>query len=174
MIPTLKIGDHILVNKFIYGIRLPYFDVVLVPVTRPKRGDIIVFKYPKDEEKDFIKRVIGMPGDTVEIRNKDVYVNGQLLKENYVIHQDGEGPLARIVPERDNFGPISVPIDAYFVMGDNRDQSLDSRFWGFVSFNKIKGMAFIIYWSWDGLDRWVRWDRLGKLIQNPSRSGLLN
>ncbi|HET6371364.1 MAG TPA: signal peptidase I, partial [Nitrospiria bacterium] len=103
MIPTLKIGDHILVNKFIYGVHIPYFDIVLIPVSRPKRGDIIVFKFPKDEDKDFIKRVIGLPGDTVEVRNKEVYVNGQALVEPYAIHQDGEGPLARIIPERDNF-----------------------------------------------------------------------
>jgi signal peptidase I len=164
MIPTLKIGDHILVNKFIYGVHIPYFDIVLIPVSRPKHGDIIVFKFPKDEDKDFIKRVVGLPGDTVEVRNKEVYVNGQALNEPYAIHQDGDGPLARIVPERDNFGPVSVPADSYFVMGDNRDQSLDSRFWGFVRFNKIKGKAFIIYWSWDGTESWVRWSRIGKLL----------
>jgi signal peptidase I len=164
MIPTLKIGDHILVNKFLYGVRIPYFDLVWVPFSRPQRGDIIVFKYPKDEEKDFIKRVIGLPGDTVQMKDKEVYVNGQRLEESYAIHQEENEPFARMIPEKDNYGPVSVPADSYFVMGDNRDQSLDSRFWGFVHFNKIKGKAFVIYWSWDGSDRWVRWERIGKLI----------
>lgn len=152
-----------MVNKFVYGIRIPYLDRVLIPVSRPEREDIIVFKYPKDESKDFIKRVIGLPGDTVEVRNKEVYVNEKLIDDTYAIHRDDNGPF-RAVPKRDNYGPVSVPLDSYFVMGDNRDRSLDSRFWGFVHFSKIKGKAFIIYWSWDGSDRWVRWDRIAKMV----------
>lgn len=164
MIPTLKIGDHILVNKFIYGVKIPYFDAVLIPFSRPDRGDIIVFKYPKDESKDFIKRVIGLPGDTVEIRDKQVYINGKEQEESYAIFRDEEGGHGGIPRDRDNYGPVSVPLDSYFVMGDNRDHSLDSRFWGFVHFGKIKGKAFVIYWSWDHDDRWVRWGRIGMLI----------
>jgi len=163
MIPTLKIGDHILVNKFIYGTKLPFTDKIIIPFKKPEREDIIVFKFPGDEKKDFIKRVIGLPGDIVEIRNKEVYINGKLLHESYVDHSDPIIYPAGIQP-RDNFGPVVVPPDSYFVMGDNRDFSLDSRYWGFVHLNKIKGKAFIIYWSWDGEDRWVRWDRIGMLI----------
>ncbi|TAK09421.1 MAG: signal peptidase I [Candidatus Manganitrophaceae bacterium] len=162
MIPTLNIGDHILVNKFIYGVRLPFTDVTLIPIREPHRGDIIVFRFPKDESKDFIKRVVGLPGDTIEVKNKEVYLNGQKQDEPFAIHEDSNP--AHTIPERDNFGPVSVPKDAYFVMGDNRDHSLDSRFWGFVDFSKIKGQAFIIYWSWDSESNWVRWNRIGKLI----------
>ena len=161
MIPTLSIGDHILVNKFIYGIKLPFTDVILIPISAPARGDIVVFKYPEDESKDFIKRVVGAPGDVVEVRNKAVYVNHARLDDAYAQHTDRENRIDR----RDNFGPVTVPPDAYFVMGDNRDQSLDSRFWGFVKANKIRGQAFLIFWSWDGADAWVRWNRIGNVIR---------
>ena len=159
MIETLTIGDHILVNKFIYGIKIPFTDEILIPVSRPKRGDIIVFKYPLDESKDFIKRVIGEPGDTVEVRGKQVYVNHQALDEPYAIHSDPMVYLQDSQP-RDNFGPVTVPQDSYFAMGDNRDHSMDSRYWGFVKLNKIKGRAFMIYWSWDKGRYWVRWERI--------------
>lgn len=164
MIPTLKIGDHILVNKFIYGTKLPFTDRVIIPLKRPNRGDIIVFKFPDDEKKDFIKRVIGLPGDSVEIKGKKVYINGNLIEDAYAVHSDPMLYPAGIQP-RDNYGPLTVPQDSYFVMGDNRDFSLDSRYWGFVKLNKIKGKAFIIYWSWNGEERWVRWERLGMLIR---------
>jgi len=159
MIPTLSIGDHILVNKFIYGVKVPFTDWIVVPVSVPQLGDIIVFKYPEDETKDYIKRVIGTPGDVVEVKTKEVWVNGKRLDDSYTQHTD-----RGIRDGRDNFGPVTVPPDSYFVMGDNRDQSLDSRFWGFVKLNKIRGEAFLIYWSWDGADMWVRWDRIGKVI----------
>jgi signal peptidase I len=164
MIPTLLIGDHILVNKFIYGVKMPFTDTELIPVTHPHRDDVIVFKYPQDETKDFIKRVIGLPGDRVEVRHRQVYVNDQPLVEPYAVHQEGVTPEMEMRP-RDEFGPITVPADSYFVMGDNRDHSLDSRFWGFVKENKIKGKAFLIYWSWDGMGEWVRWERIGKAVQ---------
>ena len=164
MIPTLKIGDHILVNKFIYGTKLPFTDRVIIPMKSPSRGDIIVFKYPDDESKDFIKRVIGLPGDTVEIKDKTVHINGKPLEESYPIHGDKMVYPSGLQP-RDNFGPIVVPQGSYFAMGDNRDFSLDSRYWGFVTLNKIKGRAFIVYWSWNGEDSWVRWERIGKLIR---------
>lgn len=164
MIPTLKIGDHILVNKFIYGTKLPFTDRIIIPLKRPNRGDIIVFKFPDDEKKDFIKRVIGLPGDIVEIKGKKVYINGGPIDDSYAVHSDPMLYPSGIQP-RDNFGPLTVPQDSYFVMGDNRDFSLDSRYWGFVNLNKIKGKAFIIYWSWNGEERWVRWERIGMLIR---------
>ena len=152
MIPTLLIGDHILVNKFIYR-----FD-------EPERGDIIVFKYPKDPSRDFIKRLVALPGDTIEIRDKRVYINGNPLIEPYVIYE-GNHDSVYIPPNRDNFGPITVPEGYFFVMGDNRDCSLDSRFWGFLDENYIKGKAFIIYWSWNAEDHWVRWNRFAKVLK---------
>ncbi len=164
MIPTLKIGDHILVNKFIYGTKLPFTDRIIIPLKRPNRGDIIVFKFPDDEKKDFIKRVIGLPGDIVEIKGKGVYINGSPIDDSYAVHSDPMVYPSGIQP-RDNFGPLTVPQGSYFVMGDNRDFSLDSRYWGFVKLNKIKGKAFIIYWSWNGEERWVRWERIGMLIR---------
>ena len=164
MIPTLKIGDHILVNKFIYGTKLPFTDRIIIPLKRPNRGDIIVFKFPDDEKKDFIKRVIGLPGDLVEIKGKKVYINGSPIDDSYAVHSDPMLYPSGIQP-RDNFGPLTVPQDSYFVMGDNRDFSLDSRYWGFVKLNKIKGKAFIIYWSWNGEERWLRWERIGMLIR---------
>ncbi|MBI5043217.1 MAG: signal peptidase I [Nitrospirae bacterium] len=164
MIPTLDIGDHILVSKFIYGIRIPYTDIKLLDFKKPNRGDIIVFIYPEDEKKDFIKRVIGVPGDKIEIKNKEVYVNGEKFTENYIVHHDPLTKPKEYEP-RDNTGSIIVPPDSLFVMGDNRDQSYDSRYWGFVKMSKVKGRAFIIYWSWDGKDTWVRWWRIGKIIR---------
>ena len=162
---TLQIGDHILVNKFIYGVRLPFTDITLMDVRAPKRRDIIVFRFPEDESKDFIKRVVGIPGDIIEIKEKVLYVNGHPQRdETYVNAKDSEA-IPRIVSARDNFGPITVPKDSYFVMGDNRDHSLDSRFWGFVHNTKIKGEAFIIYWSWDSEATWVRFNRIGKMIR---------
>ncbi len=163
MKPTLKIGDHILVNKFVYGVKLPFSDVTLIPVSDPERNDIIVFEYPVEPDKDFIKRVIGVPGDTVEIRDKKVYVNGKPLNHNYAMHTDDQ-TLPAAVNHRDNFGPVTVPEEAYFVLGDNRDNSYDSRFWGFVEEEIIKGEAFIIYWSWNSEEFGVRWDRIGMLL----------
>lgn len=162
MLPTLQIGDHILVNKFIYGLRLPYpLESTLVEWSQPRRGDVIVFVYPKDPSKDFIKRVIGEPGDTVEIRHKQVFINGEKMDDPYANFADED----REIPgPRDNFGPLTVPQHHLFVMGDNRDRSHDGRFWGFVDLDEVKGKAFLIYWSWDGQDRWVRWERIGSLI----------
>jgi signal peptidase I len=163
MEPTLLVGDHILVNKFIYGIELPFTDIRLFSIHHPERGDIIVFVYPVEPDKDFIKRVIGLPGDTVEIRNKQVYINGKLLNDSYAVHVENTMFPANVQP-RDNFGPIRVPAGKYFVMGDNRDRSYDSRFWGFVDAGAIKGKAFIIYWSKKNHFYDVRWKRLGKII----------
>ncbi|MEM5787339.1 MAG: signal peptidase I [Syntrophobacteraceae bacterium] len=169
---TLLVGDHILVNKFIYGIKIPIINKELVHIKDPKRFDIVVFQYPVDPSKDFIKRVIGLPGDTVQIKDKQVYVNDQPLDEPYTAFTDNKILPAGVSP-RDNFGPIVIPPGNLFVMGDNRDESYDSRFWKFVDINDLKGEAFIIYWSWnqDGemstssTDSYVRWNRLGKLLQ---------
>ncbi len=144
MSPTLLVGDYILVNKFIYRFR------------DPTRGDIIVFKYPWDENRDFIKRVVGVGGDEVLIKGRQVFVNGRPLEEPYAI-------FASLSPHSD-YGPVAVPPGAYFVMGDNRDNSQDSRYWGFLKREKIRGKAFMIYWSWDGENGWLRWRRLSKII----------
>jgi len=159
---TLQIGDHILVNKFIFGVKMPFTQKTIIPVKDPKHGDIIVFKFPEDPKKDFIKRVIAVGGDTVEIRNKKVYVNNkQIENEPYAVHTD----LNMRNQPRDIFGPVKVPLNSLFVMGDNRDHSYDSRFWGFVDLQAVKGKAFIIYWSWDKDNFNVRWNRLGQLLK---------
>lgn len=160
---TLAVGDHILVSKFIYGTKIPFTDSRLLKIRDPKRGDIIVFEYPEDPSKDFIKRVIGTPGDTVQVINKKVYVNGKVYENPHEIHKEKD-----IIPKeqnpRDNTDLITVPANSYFVMGDNRDRSYDSRFWKFVKNEQIKGLAFIKYWSWDKENFGVRWRSIGKLI----------
>jgi signal peptidase I len=164
MLPTLQIGDHILVNKFIYGVKLPYLNTTVIPFKKPDRDAIIVFRYPEEPDKDFIKRVIAVPGDTIEIRDKNVYINNQLLDEDYAVHTDPKVLPAHVNP-RDNLGPITLPEETYFVLGDNRDNSYDSRFWGGVDAADIRGKAFVIYWSWDRDDFGVRWNRIGSLIR---------
>jgi len=161
---TLLIGDHILVNKFIYGVKLPFTTVTIIPVSSPERGDIVVFKFPLDPDKDFIKRVIAVAGDEVTIRDKKVYVNGELQPDEHAIFTDPHILPAGIQP-RDNFGPVTVPAHHIFCMGDNRDNSHDGRFWGFVDLDDVKGKAFIIYWSWDSDDFGVRWRRIGHLLE---------
>jgi len=162
MLPTLQIGDHILVNKFLYGLRLPYpLETTLWEWGHPDRGDVIVFIYPRDRSKDFIKRVVALEGDSVEVRHKAVYVNGTKADDPHATFKFGE---QEIPGPRDNFGPITVPSHKLFVMGDNRDESHDGRFWGFVDRDDVKGKAFLIYWSWDSDASWVRWGRLGDLI----------
>ena len=161
---TLLIGDHILVNKFIYGVKVPFLQTTIVPITNPKHEDIVVFKFPEDPSKDFIKRVIGVAGDVVEVRDKQVYVNSKLLNPDFGIHTDSYIFPASVQP-RDNFGPVVVPAHSLFVMGDNRDQSYDSRFWGFVDLKAVKGKALIIYWSWDKDNFGVRWNRIGHLLK---------
>ncbi len=153
MIPTLLVGDQLLVDKVTYRFH------------QPRRGDVIVFKYPGDESRDFIKRIIGLPGDMVEVRAKAVYINGKPLNERYAFHDVLDNMHVIL---RDDFGPVTVPPDKYFVMGDNRENSQDSRFWGFLERDKVIGRAFILYWSRD-VDRMfplgVRWERFGLLIE---------
>jgi len=160
---TLAIGDHLLVNKFIYGTKVPFTKTSVIKLRDPRQGDVIVFEYPEDPSKDFIKRVVGAPGDVVEGKNKKVFVNGKPYENIHEIHKEKE-----IIPKemnpRDTFGPVTVPPNSYFVMGDNRDRSYDSRFWGFVSRDKIKGLAFIKYWSWDREKFRPRFGNIGRLI----------
>jgi signal peptidase I len=169
MIPTLLVGDHILVNKFLLGtpVDIPFTNVNLfrMPGLRdPQRGDVIVFKYPEDPTRDFIKRVVGIGGDVVESKDKSVSVNGQKVIEPYIQHVDSDIK-PKDMDRRDTFGPLVVPKGSVFVMGDNRDQSYDSRYWGFVDDTQIKGKAIIIYWSWNSDDHWVRFGRMGKLVR---------
>ena len=164
---TLLVGDYILVNKFIYGIRIPYSDKIFGESKKffewksPQRGNVIVFIFPKDRTKDFIKRVIGTEGEKVEIIHNKIYINDKLIDDPW-----GQFKMPRSSIE--DYGPVKVPEGSLFVMGDNRDNSQDSRFWGFVKINEVKGKAFVIYFSWDGyaqnLLNKVRWSRLGKLI----------
>jgi len=163
MLPTLQIGDHILVNKFIYGVHLPLLNLWLLGPWTPRRGDIVVFKYPYDESRDFIKRVVGLPGDVVEIRDKQVHINGRLLEEPYAAYKDA-AVSSNLHSARDSFGPITVPEKKLFVLGDNRDHSQDSRFWGFLDLRKLEGEAFVVYWSWDSDGMRLRWNRIGKLL----------
>lgn len=171
MLPTLQIGDHLLVNKFIYGVKIPFSGNVLIPIKNPKPNDIVVFKFPKNPKLDYIKRVIAVAGDTVEIHNKRIFVNGVPFQDQHGVFADPQILPADVGP-RDNFGPVKVPENHIFVMGDNRDNSYDGRFWGFVDLKAVRGKALIIYWSWDvkkpllSLDRFasVRWNRIGDIL----------
>ncbi len=177
MKPTLLIGDHLLVNKFIYGLRIPLIDRFIIQFKKPMRGDIIVFKWPEDESLDFIKRVIGIEGDIIEVKGEDLYINGKRIKtrfvekysdnrissaDEYVEELGGVKHFILDEPDKNEnsvFGPYTVPKNSVFVMGDNRDNSQDSRYWGYVSLNKIKGKALIIYWSWP------HWNRFFNIIR---------
>jgi signal peptidase I len=192
MQPTLLIGDYLLVNKFTYGIRNPLTNKVWIPIGTPQRGDVVVFIYPQDPTKDYIKRVIGLPGDRIQVVNKKVLINGKVLETPQAVYDDPmviPRPRGPTESGRDNMGPVTVPANSYFVMGDNRDHSYDSRFWGFVPMDAFRGKALIIYFSWQGPpgepffqallgglkglvfhlawnsnDFRMRWDRIGKLI----------
>ena len=167
MEPTLLVGDYLLVNKFIYGIRIPYTSVKFLQFKKPQRGDVIVFIFPRDPSKDFIKRVIGTEGEKVEIIHSKIYINDRLMDDpwgRFVMDDIPRSFLQRM----ENFGPVVVPKDSLFVLGDNRDNSEDSRFWGFLNVNAVLGKAFIIYFSWDWnaenfVDK-VRGSRIGKWI----------
>lgn len=171
MLPTLQIGDHLLVNKFIYGIKLPFSGQTLVPISQPDRGDVVVFRFPKDPSIDYIKRVIGVPGDKIEIKNKEIYLNDKKAKDSHSYFTNSQILPAGASP-RDNLGSFVVPEGKIFVMGDNRDNSYDSRFWGFVDHKAVLGQAFILYWSWDikksliSADRWtsIKWGRIANLV----------
>ncbi len=168
---TLLVGDFLMANKFIYGPTVPFTDIRLPGIRKPRTGDIVIFKYPRNPRKDFIKRVIATEGQRVEIKDKVVYVDGELLPLPAESKFTDRRILSRGISYRDNYGPVTVPKDAFFVMGDNRDNSQDGRFWGFVPMKNLKGKAMILYWSWnkeaplwDVLHK-VRWGRLAHLIR---------
>jgi signal peptidase I len=151
---NLLIGDHLLVNKFVFGPTETALERKLLPVGTIKRGDILVFKYPVEPDRDFIKRVIGLPGDTVELREKRVYINGKALDEPYVHFLQPPGSESELhevtsFDVRERYGPVTVPANQYFMMGDNRDNSQDSRYWGFMPRENVKGKALLIYWSYE-------------------------
>ena len=181
---TLLIGDHLLVNKFIYGIRVPFIDKHIIQFKKPERGDVVVFKWPEDETKDFIKRVVGIEGDTIEIKDDTLYINKKRVSHTHrgkftdesirdadVIEEilgDNKHFILDQYTKKENFGPVTVPENSIFVMGDNRDNSQDSRYWEsktFVKLEKIKGKALIIYWSWHNWKSWPRWKRFLKIIR---------
>ena len=187
MMPTLLTGDFILVNKFGYGIRLPVTDTKIIPLGEPERGDVVVFRYPRDETQDYIKRVVGLPGDVVEYRNKVLKVNGEVVQAapegayvgvgsgremtgaERLNEQLGEVNHQILVDPRIQRGPMgegswTVPAGHYFVMGDNRDNSEDSRYWGFVPEKNLVGKAFFIWMNWDGKNGGVDFSRLGTVI----------
>ena len=169
---NLLIGDHLLVNKFVFAPTLFPLEEQLLPIDRIERGDVIVFKYPEQPDRDFIKRVVGMPGETVELRNKKVYINGEPLDEPYVHFifppsPDDNGGSGSDLPDFDvtrSYGPVTVPDRHYFMMGDNRDNSQDSRYWGFLPQDYVKGKALFVYFSFGdgagGLLGNIRWSRL--------------
>jgi signal peptidase I len=161
MIPTLLVGDNLLANKFVYGLNLPFFNRKIFILTSPHRRDIIVFRSPEDPRKDLIKRVIAVEGDSIEERNKEIFVNGKPADEPYVLHTDSflEDP-------RDDFGPYVVPRGKLFAMGDNRDVSYDSRYFGFVDVKDVEGKASLLYWSWDSEKHLPRFARIGLFLGN--------
>jgi signal peptidase I len=148
---NLLIGDHLLVNKFVFGPSLWGLERTLLPMAEIRRHDVVVFKYPDEPERDFIKRVVGLPGDTLELRNKKVLINGRPLDEPFVHFLEPASNSSEITSfdVRERYGPVKVPDGQYFVMGDNRDNSQDSRYWGFLPRSYIKGRALMIYWSFD-------------------------
>ena len=148
---NLLIGDHLLVNKFVFAPAPAALEKAILPVDVVERRDIVVFKYPDQPDRDFIKRVIGLPGETIELRNKKVYVNGNPLDEPYVHFLEAAHGSSEVTSfdVRERYGPVTVPAGQYFVMGDNRDNSQDSRYWGFLPRHYIKGKALMIYWSYE-------------------------
>jgi signal peptidase I len=188
---TLQVGDFLLVNKLVYGAEVPFTHTRLPRLREPARGDVIVFEYPEDPTKDFVKRLIGVPGDTVEMRESVLVRNGKPLAERYAEHTEPDmdpapedfrwqrdylvrnaAAATGYHPSRNNWGPLVVPKGNYFVLGDNRDNSLDSRYWGFVADSLVKGRPFVIYYSYapDTVDTFawlthIRWTRLGERIR---------
>ena len=154
---NLLIGDHLLVNKFVFGPTAGAAEQWVLPSGAVERGDVVVFKFPEEPERDFIKRVIGLPGETLEVRRKRVYIDGEPLAEPYL---EGRQPVlprgAVAVERRDTFGPVTIPDGHYFMMGDNRDNSQDSRFWGPLPHAYLKGRAMVVYWSYDAAEPVLR------------------
>ena len=159
MLSTLLVGDHLLGSKFVYGLKWPFTHSYIFKGADPERGDIIIFEYPKDPDVDYIKRIVGIPGDVIELREKQLFRNGEKVEEPFAQYIATYAQDPRCV----NFGPVTVPENQYFVMGDNRDNSLDSRFWGFVEREAIRAKAWRIYWSSNGTD--FRFSRIGRLVE---------
>jgi len=158
---TLLVGDHLFVNRFIYGPAEGGLESALLPSREVRRGDIVIFKSPEDPRMDMVKRCIGLPGDVIEMASKDLFINGQSVEDSsYTQHVD-----LAIRNARDNYGPQTVPEGHYFCMGDNRDRSRDSRTWGFVPRNHVKGRAFLIYWSYGGQTSDGKWRGLGHRLK---------
>jgi signal peptidase I len=149
---NLLIGDHLLVNKMVFA-PASGLERAIGPTGTIHRGDVVVFKYPEEPDRDFIKRVIGLPGETLEVREKKVYINGKPLDEPYVHFlqppSSSEYNEVTSFDVRERYGPVTVPADQYFMMGDNRDNSQDSRYWGFLPRDLVKGKALVIYWSYE-------------------------
>lgn len=188
---TLLVGDFLLVNKLAYGAEVPFTHARLPRLRQPRHGDVIVFQWPEDPTKDFVKRLVGSPGDTLEMRDGVLVRNGQRVTEGYVEHTDPDmdpapedfrwqrdyllrtaSGLAAYHPSRNNWGPLVVPQKSYFALGDNRDNSLDSRYWGFVPDSLLRGTPFMIYYSYapDTVNAFawlthIRWTRLGERIR---------
>ncbi|MDT8367710.1 MAG: signal peptidase I [Longimicrobiales bacterium] len=187
---TLRVGDFLLVNKAVYGARVPWIGLRLPALREPRRADVIVFHPPHEPDRNYVKRVVGIPGDTLQMRNKQLVVNGVRVEEPYAIHVDrnhdavhpgmrwqrnhliARAPSAAYAPSRDTWGPIVVPPGRYFVLGDNRDNSEDSRYWGWVDRDQIRGRPWFVYYSWDGERArkrgWpagIRWRRIGEPIR---------
>jgi len=168
MLDTLQVGDFLFVTKIDYGAKLPFTHIRLPGLRQPRQGDIIVFQWPPDPSQDFIKRCIATGGETVEIRHRRVFVNGRAIEEPYVRHTPGPEEPADASP-RDNFGPVTVPPGHLFMMGDNRENSADSRYWGYVPMDLVKGRAVFIYFStaaqnWWSMPLHIRWQRLFRVI----------
>jgi signal peptidase I len=179
--PTLLVGDFLAVNKFAYGFRLPVIEKKIISVSNPKNGDIAVFRWPADPSYDYIKRVIGVPGDKVSYHNKILTVNGKEMKQTFLEYTTDESSGKAVAQYRENLNGVihdifvrpdvpaidfdlQVPPGNYFMMGDNRDDSADSRYWGFVADKYLRGKAFIVWMSWNNKTDMVRWKKIGNLI----------
>ena len=173
---TLLIGDHLAVNRYIYGPTQSALERKLLPAREPRRGDIVVFRSVEKPSEDLVKRLIGLPGDVVDMRDKQLFVNGHPVADPYVIHKEERiGGVTSLIPkviERDQFGPYRVPPDSLFVMGDNRDESYDSRFWGPMPRTYLKGRASLIYWSYGGEAPSAEWQGWGEQLRHLGRTAL--
>lgn len=179
--PTLLVGDFVAVNKFAYGLRLPVIEKKIIPIVDPKTGEVAVFRWPPEPSYDYIKRVIGTPGDKISYHNKRLTINGKEAKQTFVEYTIDESSGRPVAKYKENLNgvvhdifvradvpavdfEVTVPADNYFMMGDNRDDSADSRFWGFVPDNYLRGKAFLVWMSWNGKTDSLRWSKIGRLI----------
>jgi signal peptidase I len=175
---TLLVGDHLFVNRYIFGGAPTALEQKLLPLRAPRRGDIVIFRSPKQPTVDLVKRLVALPGDTVQAIDKQLYVNNQRVEDAaYVVHKDPHTFSDRSGVDlerrqRDNFGPLTVPDGYYFCLGDNRDQSYDSRYWGPVPRRYLKGRAFLVYWSYGGGTSDGQWRGLGTKLKELGRTAL--